>query len=115
MVPGLPPGGASPAPTKWMRGMGMSCWLRVVWLVGVLILAPALAMAQGLDSAALLRAPTDTWPTYNGDYSGRRYSTLDQINAGNVGSLTLAWMFQTRVVAIKSTPLLVDGFLRTEE
>src|SRR5204863_516621 len=41
--------------------------------------------AQGLDAAALLKPATDTWPTYNGDYSGRRFSTLDQINAGNIG------------------------------
>jgi len=25
------------------------------------------ALAQGLDPAALLKPPTDTWPTYNGD------------------------------------------------
>src|SRR5216110_1925849 len=34
--------------------------------------------AQGLDPAALLKPATNTWPTYNGDYSGRRYSPLDQ-------------------------------------
>src|SRR3981081_3276760 len=50
-------------------------------------------VAQELDPAALLRPATDTWPTYNGDYSGRRFSTLDQINAANVASLTLAWVF----------------------
>ncbi|MGC2887509.1 MAG: hypothetical protein WB627_00465, partial [Candidatus Acidiferrum sp.] len=60
--------------------------------------------AQGLDTATLLRPPTDTWPTYNGDYSGARYSTLDQINAGNVNSLTLAWIFRTHSAGIKSTP-----------
>jgi acido-empty-quinoprotein group A len=69
------------------------------------------AAAQGLDLAALLKPPTDTWPTYNGDYSGRRYSTLDQINAGNINSLTLAWVFQTRSTTIKSTPLEVNGVL----
>ncbi len=67
--------------------------------------------AQGLDPAALLKAPTDTWPTYNGDYSGRRYSTLRQINASNVGSMRLAWAFQAHSSAIKSTPLLVNGIL----
>jgi len=67
--------------------------------------------AQGLDPAALLRPATDTWPTYNGDYSGGRFSALDQINAGNVGSLTLAWVFQTHALAIKSTPLEVNGVL----
>ena len=72
---------------------------------------PALVSAQALDPAALLKAPTDTWPTYNGDYSGKRYSTLDQINAGNISSLTLAWAFETHGAAIKSTPLEVNGIL----
>src|ERR1700687_87873 len=67
--------------------------------------------AQGLEPAALLKPPTDTWPTYNGDYSGRRFSTLDQINAGNVGSLTLAWAFRTPAHVLKSTPLEVNGIL----
>jgi alcohol dehydrogenase (cytochrome c) len=74
-------------------------------------LGPSFVSAQALDPAALLKAPTDTWPTYNGDYSGKRYSTLDQINAGNVNSLTLAWAFETRGAAIKSTPLEVNGIL----
>src|SRR3989442_13383527 len=56
--------------------------------------------AQGLDAAALLKPATDTWPTYNGDYSGRRFSTLDQINAGTIGSLTLAWIFQPHLSTI---------------
>jgi alcohol dehydrogenase (cytochrome c) len=70
-----------------------------------------LASAQGLDPAALLKPPTDTWPSYNGDYSGRRFSTLDQINAGNVSSLALAWVFHPHVPAIKATPLEVNGIL----
>jgi len=73
-------------------------------------LAP-LATAQELDAGALLKPATDTWPSYNGDYSGRRFSTLDQINAGNVNSLTLAWAFNTRGSALKATPLEVNGIL----
>src|SRR4051794_5460743 len=46
---------------------------------------------QWLDPALLKKPATDAWPTYNGDYSGRHYSTLDQINRSNVGQLTLAW------------------------
>ena len=38
------------------------------------------------------------WPTYNGDYSGRRFSPLDQINESNVSSLALAWAFRTNTV-----------------
>ncbi|MGH9453385.1 MAG: hypothetical protein ACRD2O_05390, partial [Terriglobia bacterium] len=73
----------------------------------VLFLAPSAGMAQGLTPAALLNPATDTWPTYNGDYSGRRYSTLDQINASNVGGLRLAWVFETHTQSIKSTALEV--------
>ena len=67
--------------------------------------------AQGLDPAALSKPPTTTWPTYNGDYSGRRFSTLNQINKSNVASLTMAWAFQTHSAELKSTPLEVNGIL----
>ncbi|MGB2624651.1 MAG: acido-empty-quinoprotein group A [Candidatus Acidiferrum sp.] len=81
----------------------------------VLVLAQGafsgVAAAQGLDPGELLRSPTDTWPTYNGDYSGERYSTLDQINAKNIGALNLAWVFRTGSASIKSTPLEVNGVL----
>ncbi len=73
--------------------------------------AAACVQAQGLNPAALLKPPTDTWPSYNGDYSGRRYSPLSQINRQNVRSLTLAWAFQTHSAALKSTPLEVNGIL----
>ena len=68
-------------------------------------------LAQGLNQNLLLKPPPDTWPTYNGDYSGQRYSALKQINTSNIGSLTLAWAFQAHAAAIKSTPLLVNGIL----
>jgi alcohol dehydrogenase (cytochrome c) len=76
-----------------------------------LLLSVGLLAAQGLDPAKLLQPPTDTWPTYNGDYSGRRYSTLSQINAANVHDLTLAWVFNANSRALKSTPLEVNGIL----
>src|SRR6202047_279925 len=80
-----------------------------------------ISVAQGLDPQKLLqREPTDTWPTYNGDYSGRRFSPLTRIRAENVRSLSLAWMFRVTILGtmrgvgepeIKSTPLLVSGSL----
>ncbi|MGC1613356.1 MAG: acido-empty-quinoprotein group A [Candidatus Acidiferrum sp.] len=86
-------------------------WARSLSLLFLLGLSLPVVSAQGLDPAALLKPPTDTWPTYNGDYSGARFSTLDQINAENIGSLTLAWVFQTHGTTIKSTPLEVNGIL----
>ncbi len=69
-------------------------------------------LAQGADEHMLLHPPADAWPGYHGDYSGRRHSSLDQITPQNVGTLALAWAFQTNQNApIKSSPLLVDGIL----
>src|SRR4029077_8851488 len=40
------------------------------------------------------QTPTDAWPTYHGDWSGRRYSALKQIDGGNVKHLALAWVYR---------------------
>ena len=55
----------------------------------------ALVARRGSIPAALLKPPADSWPTYHGDYSGRRHSRLKQITPDNVHQLTLAWAFQT--------------------
>jgi len=54
-------------------------------------LAASIAIAQGLDPAVLNKPLGDSWPVYGGDYSGRRYSSLKQIDQTNVKTLTLAW------------------------
>ena len=82
---------------------------RIAKLVAVLVccVAPAWVLAQnaakpqghgeGLDPADILRPLAESWPTYSGDYSGKRYSSLTQINQSNVKNLSLAWV--TRVTA----------------
>ncbi len=66
-------------------------------LLTVFFLLPLAAMAQILDPATLLKPLADDWPSYSGDYSGKRYSKLTQINQSNVKNLTLAW--SSRVTA----------------
>jgi alcohol dehydrogenase (cytochrome c) len=86
-----------------------------VLAASLLLLANAgasIATAQELEPAKLLHPAADSWPMYHGDYSGRRHSSLTQINPENVQDLGLAWAFQTNQPAqIKSSPLLVDGIL----
>ncbi|HKV04251.1 MAG TPA: acido-empty-quinoprotein group A [Candidatus Acidoferrales bacterium] len=67
--------------------------------------------AQGLDPGKILKPPTDTWPTFNGDYTGRRFSPLTEINKDNVASMTLAWAFQAHSQGLQSMPLEVNGVL----
>jgi alcohol dehydrogenase (cytochrome c) len=52
------------------------------------------AADQGLAPAQILKPLGDSWLTYSGDYSGRRYSALTQVNQSNVKNLTLAWVIR---------------------
>ena len=63
----------------------------LVLAISIIGLAGA-ASAQGLDPVLLTKPATDSWPTYSGDYSGRRFSSLTQINQTNVKNLGLAWV-----------------------
>ena len=63
--------------------MKMHRWLAALTLISI----PLASTGQGLDPKLLLKPAIDAWPTYNGDYSGRRFSPLTEINAANVGSL----------------------------
>src|SRR5579871_973262 len=74
--------------------------LKRLMLTSCLAIAPVLLIAQavgGLDPATLTRPLSDSWPTYSGDYTGRRYSVLTQITQATVKNLSLAWV--SRVTA----------------
>jgi len=98
--------------------------------------AAALLAQAPLDPALLKLPPASAWPTYHGDYSGRHFSPLRQINDSNVNRLTLAWVYRLNLStagatvggegpetpppgstggyggpAIKSIPLMVNGIL----
>jgi quinoprotein glucose dehydrogenase len=62
------------------------------------------------------RADTDIdWSAYQGDPQGTHYSTLDQINTGNVGQLQVAWRFDSGDASpnsdLEGSPLVVRGRL----
>jgi len=85
-------------------------------LLALALLATTVFGQGSLTPARLLQPSTDSWPTYNGDYSGRRFSTLSKVNANNINSLSLAWVFRAVTgtnlnATIKSTPLVVNGVM----
>src|SRR6476660_8861821 len=52
------------------------------------------------------------WMTYSGDYSGKRFSALDQINTGNAHELVAKWVYQLGSTGkMETSPLEVDGVL----
>jgi alcohol dehydrogenase (cytochrome c) len=85
---------------------------RLVCFASLVVALGAIGRSQGLDPALLLNPPADSWPTYHGDYSGRRHSRLTQISPENVHQLALKWAFQTgQAAGIKAVPVLVNGML----
>jgi alcohol dehydrogenase (cytochrome c) len=84
-----------------------------VW--ATLSFAAVLSRAQNpVTFERLLKSAKEpqNWLTYSGDYAGRRYSGLDQINTGNVKSLAAKWVYQTAATGkLETTPLVVDGIL----
>jgi alcohol dehydrogenase (cytochrome c) len=62
--------------------------------IGLLGAAALWAQGGGVTPQELLKPLTEQWPTYNGDYSGRRYSLLRDVNTATVKNLSLAWMIR---------------------
>lgn len=86
--------------------------MRVLRTFGAIALAamtalPAMAQKAWLDPADILNPKPDSWPTYSGDYSGRRFSPLKEINTTNVHGLTLAWM--QRLTGGSTPPQAIPG------
>src|ERR1700723_4321230 len=52
----------------------------------------ALGQGAGVTPQDLLQPLKDSWPTYNGDYTGKRYSLLNLVDRSTVKHLTLGWM-----------------------
>lgn len=52
------------------------------------------------------------WPSYNGDYTGRRYSSLTQITPQNVAQMRVQWVFHSRNAGnLEATPLVIGGVM----
>jgi len=83
------------------------------------------ALALGFAGAARAQSPAASdWGYYGGDLFGQRFSSLDQINRGNVTRLTVAWTYRTgelgagfaqaRRLTFEATPVLAFGRLYLE-
>lgn len=59
-----------------------------------------------------LAAQDQDWPVYGGSAASTHYSSLAQINRGNVKDLKVAWSFDTgEKGGLQTNPIVVDGVL----
>src|SRR3990172_5007779 len=62
------------------------------------------------DDVKKATADPNNWAMQQGDYLGWRYSKLDQINTGNVGTMKVAWQFSTGVLrGHEGSPIVVGN------
>ena len=60
----------------------------------------------------LARPVGENWPSYNGDYTGRRFSRLREINRTNVAQMRAAWVFHPgNSQRLEATPVVIRGIM----
>jgi alcohol dehydrogenase (cytochrome c) len=104
----------------------MNRWRRNLVLVGFfsIVLLPQQARAQAqrdvpvsavidIKHADLTVSPVaSNWPSYNGDYTGRRFTSLTQITPSNAESLRAQWAFHVpHSDSLEVTPVVVNGVM----
>lgn len=65
----------------------------------------------GLTFDQIVQPKPGDWPTYHGQLTGNRHSSLDQINTSNIRNLALKWVFPVNQFALEATPVVVDGVM----
>ena len=74
--------------------------------------APVVADGNVSANDLLAQPPGDNWTSYNGDYTGRRYSSLHEITPKNVTQLRAAWIFHpSNSERLEVTPVVVRGVM----
>jgi alcohol dehydrogenase (cytochrome c) len=116
---GVPNTGMAPHPLGHRQLWLLVAYIRSLGVPGGSIAAAAEESSRlrqiqvSYGELAGLEQPGNDWLTYSGAYGSNRHSSLTQIDARNVGKLTLRWMHQ--LVGghdkIESTPIVRDGVM----
>lgn len=91
-------------------------------MAGTLSLAPARAAESGVTQERLLNADKEegNWIQHHKNFAGHRYSTLSQINKGNVKNLKVAWTMALGGIesggiwshgGLEGTPIVENGMM----
>lgn len=72
-----------------------------------------ISAAATVSAGDILAQPVGAnWTSYNGDYTGRRYSSLNEITTANVAQLRAAWVFHPgNSQRLEVTPVVVRGIM----
>ena len=70
-------------------------------------------LGKGVTFREVTHPAAGSWPSYNGQLNGNRFSPLDKINKSNIGQLAPQWMFPLPGAprALQVTPVVVGGVM----
>ena len=111
---GRPVAGATGNEKRRPAPLGMTVAVRVTWILFAVFVLFASSLSAQVTPQRLLDSAKEpqNWLMYSGDYEGKRYSGLDQINVANVGNLAAKWVYQTAATGkFETTPIVVDGVM----
>jgi alcohol dehydrogenase (cytochrome c) len=110
------PGGGVCKTSVWLRRI-----LQAMLFCGAFAILATAQEKASLDLHSMIEVqPTDlaaqppgaNWISYNGDYSGRRFSGLAEINERNVSNLRAQWVFHLEdSTRLEVTPVVVNGIM----
>ena len=109
------------APPQPRRGRPFYTWRPVIRCAAAAAAVVCLAAAGATAGAqAQSGAANGEWGVFGADAGATRYSPLDQIHAGNVADLEVAWRWSARNYGsappfgrMQVSPLVIDGILYT--
>jgi quinoprotein glucose dehydrogenase len=79
------------------------------WIFGI---ALTVSLVGNVNATGAKKKVDTEWPVYGGSAANTHYSTLSQINVGNVSKLQEVWRFDTKEGGgLETTPVIVDGVL----
>ena len=96
------------------------------WILPIMAIGVCLFLARGnaqdhdasistlidVQPAELRSLAAANWLSYNGDYSGHRYTALREVDRSNVGRLRAQWVFHAhRADDMEVTPVVVNGVM----
>ena len=94
---------------------------RISTIIGALLLGVTSCTAQQHVTVSTIdvhntelngKTLTRDWLSYNGDYTGRRFSSLTEITPTNVAQLRAQWVFHARTEGIlEVTPVVLNGVM----
>src|SRR3954470_11114383 len=85
---------------------------KLYYLAVPLALVAAAGIAQANSDVEKNIANPSNWAMQAGDMYNQRFSKLNQINAGNVGKLQVAWTFSTGVLrGHEGGPLVIGNMM----